>query len=59
MLYTCVPHQNFYKLHEWLVQKNDDKATMLIVDDDIDTLTMTANIVKSWYLISGCPALTV
>jgi hypothetical protein len=54
MLYTCVPHQNFYKLHEWLVQKNDDKATVLIIDDDIDTLTVTANTAESWYLISAC-----
>ena len=23
----------FLKLHEWLVQKNDDKAAILIVDD--------------------------
>ena len=42
----------FYKLHEWLVQKNDDKATILIVDHDIDTLTVTANTAESWYLIS-------
>lgn len=54
MFYTCVPHQNFYKLHEWLVQKNDDKAAIRIVDDDIDTLTVTANTAESWYLISGC-----
>jgi hypothetical protein len=54
MLCTCVPHQNFYKLQEWLVQKNDDKVIILIVDDDLDTLTVTANTAESWYLISRC-----
>jgi hypothetical protein len=41
MLNTCVPHQIFYKLQERLVHKNDEKATILIVDDDTDTLTVT------------------
>ena len=37
MLNTCVPHQIFY---ERLVHKNDENATILIVDDDTDTLTV-------------------
>lgn len=41
MLNTCMSHQIFYKLQERLVQRNDDKTTILIVDDDIDTLTVT------------------
>lgn len=41
MLNTCVPHQIFYKLQERLVHKNDEKATILVVDDDTDTLTVT------------------
>jgi PleD family two-component response regulator len=41
MLNTCMPHQVFYKLQERLVQKKDNKPTILIVDDDIDTLTVT------------------
>jgi hypothetical protein len=34
--------------------ENDDKATILIVDDDMDTLTVTVNTAKYWYPISGC-----
>jgi DNA-binding NtrC family response regulator len=30
-----------YKLQEWLVKRNSEKTTILIVDDDIDTLTVT------------------
>jgi len=36
-----MPHYNLYKLQEWLVKKNNEKTTILIVDDDIDTLTVT------------------
>ena len=41
MLNTCMSHQIFLKLQERLVQRNDDKTTILIVDDDIDILTVT------------------
>jgi DNA-binding NtrC family response regulator len=41
MLNTCVPHYTIYKLQERLVKKNNEKTTILIVDDDIDTLTVT------------------
>lgn len=41
MLNTCMPHHNLYKLRERLVEKNDEKTTILIVDDDIDTLKVT------------------
>src|SRR5918996_5431213 len=42
MLNTCMPHYNFYKLQERLVKKNNEKTTtIMIVDDDIDTLTVT------------------
>ena len=37
-----MPHRNLYKLQERLVKKNNEKTTILIVDDDIDTLTVTA-----------------
>jgi hypothetical protein len=35
MLNTCMSHKIFYKLQERPVQRNDDKTTILIVDDDI------------------------
>jgi DNA-binding NtrC family response regulator len=42
MLNTCMPHYTFYKLQERLVKKNNEKTTtIMIVDDDIDTLTVT------------------
>lgn len=41
MLNTCMPHYNLYKLQERLVKNNNEKATILIVDDDIDILTVT------------------
>ncbi|HEX2169140.1 MAG TPA: hypothetical protein VHF65_02465 [Nitrososphaera sp.] len=34
-------HQIFLKLQERLVQRNDDKTTIIIVDDDTDILTVT------------------
>ena len=36
-----MPHYILYKLQERLVKKNNEKTTILIVDDDIDTLTVT------------------
>lgn len=36
-----MPHHNLYKLQQRLVRKNNEKTTILIVDDDIDILTMT------------------
>lgn len=36
-----MPHRNLYKLQERLVRKNNEKTTILIVDDDIDILTVT------------------
>src|ERR671910_612797 len=42
MLNTCMPHYTLYKLQERLVKKNNEKTTtIMIVDDDIDTLTVT------------------
>jgi DNA-binding NtrC family response regulator len=41
MLNTCMPHYDLYKLQERLVKKNNERTTILIVDDDIDTLTVT------------------
>jgi DNA-binding NtrC family response regulator len=41
MLNTCMPYSYPYKLQEWLVKRNSEKTTILIVDDDIDTLTVT------------------
>lgn len=41
MLNTCMSHQIFLKLQERLVQRNDDKTTIIIVDDDTDILTVT------------------
>jgi DNA-binding NtrC family response regulator len=36
-----MPHHNVYKLQQRLVRKNNEKTTILIVDDDIDILTVT------------------
>lgn len=36
-----MPHHNLYKLQQRLVRKNNEKTTILIVDDDIDILTVT------------------
>ena len=36
-----MPHHNLYKLQQRLVRKNNEKTTILIVDDDRDTLTVT------------------
>jgi DNA-binding NtrC family response regulator len=36
-----MPHYNLYTLQERLVKKNNEKTTILIVDDDIDILTVT------------------
>lgn len=36
-----MPHRNLYKLQQRLVRKNNEKTTILIVDDDIDILTVT------------------
>jgi DNA-binding NtrC family response regulator len=41
MLNTCMPYFYPYKLQERLVKRNSEKTTILIVDDDIDTLTVT------------------
>lgn len=42
MLNTCMPHYTFCKLQERLVKKNtENTTTILIVDDDLDTLTVT------------------
>ena len=41
MLNTCMPYCYPYKLQERLVKRNSEKTTILIVDDDIDTLTVT------------------
>jgi DNA-binding NtrC family response regulator len=41
MLNTCMPYSYPYKLQERLVKRNSEKTTILIVDDDIDTLTVT------------------
>jgi DNA-binding NtrC family response regulator len=41
MLNTCMPHYYLYKVQERLVKKNTEKTTTLIVDDDIDSLTVT------------------
>jgi DNA-binding NtrC family response regulator len=42
MLNTCMPHYTFCKLQERLVKKNTENTmTILIVDDDLDTLTVT------------------
>jgi two-component system cell cycle sensor histidine kinase/response regulator CckA len=46
MLNTCMPHYTLYKLQERLVKKNNEKTTVLIVDDDIDTLTVTGRILE-------------
>jgi DNA-binding NtrC family response regulator len=36
-----MPYRNLYKLQQRLVRKNNEKTTILIVDDDIDILTVT------------------
>lgn len=36
-----MPHHKLYKLQQRLVRKNNEKTTILIVDDDIDILTVT------------------
>jgi DNA-binding NtrC family response regulator len=36
-----MPHRNLYKLQQRLVRKNNEKTPILIVDDDIDILTVT------------------
>lgn len=36
-----MPHHNLYKVQQRLVRKNNEKTTILIVDDDIDILTVT------------------
>jgi DNA-binding NtrC family response regulator len=36
-----MPHHNLHKLQQRLVRKNNEKTTILIVDDDIDILTVT------------------
>ena len=36
-----MPHYYVYKLQERLVKKNTEKTTTLIVDDDLDILTVT------------------
>jgi DNA-binding NtrC family response regulator len=36
-----MPHHNVYKLQQRLVRKSNEKTTILIVDDDIDILTVT------------------
>lgn len=41
MLNTCMPYYYLSKLQERLVKKNTEKTTTLIVDDDIDSLTVT------------------
>ncbi len=42
MLDTCMPHYLLYKLQERLVKKNsNEKPTILIIGDDIDTLRVT------------------
>ena len=41
MLNTCMPYSFFYKLQERLVKRSNEKTTILIVDDHIDTLTVT------------------
>jgi len=41
MLNTCMPYCYPYKLQERLVKRDSEKTTILIVDDDIDTLTVT------------------
>ena len=42
MLNTCVPYHTIYTLQEQPVKKNDEKTTILIVDDDIDVLKVTS-----------------
>ena len=41
MLNICMPYYFLYELHEQLVRRNNEKTTILVVDDDIDTLTLT------------------
>jgi len=41
MLNICMPQGYPYKLKERLVKRNNEKTTILIVDDDMDTLTVT------------------
>jgi DNA-binding NtrC family response regulator len=41
MLNICMPYFYPYKLQERLIKRNSEKTTILIVDDDIDTLTVT------------------
>jgi DNA-binding NtrC family response regulator len=36
-----MPYLLFYKLQERLVKRSNEKTTILIVDDDVDTLTVT------------------
>src|SRR5688500_12460891 len=42
MLNTCLPNYIPLQLQEPLVKKNNGKTTILIVDDDIDTVTVTS-----------------
>jgi DNA-binding NtrC family response regulator len=41
MLNICMPYYFLYELHGQLVRRNNEKTTILVVDDDIDTLTLT------------------
>jgi DNA-binding NtrC family response regulator len=41
MLNICMPYFYPYKLQERLIKRNSERTTILIVDDDIDTLTVT------------------
>jgi DNA-binding NtrC family response regulator len=41
MLNICMPYFYPCKLQERLIKRNSEKTTILIVDDDIDTLTVT------------------
>jgi DNA-binding NtrC family response regulator len=36
-----MPYYFLYELHGQLVRRNNEKTTILVVDDDIDTLTLT------------------
>src|SRR5215210_3789069 len=41
MLNICMPYFYPYELQERLIKRNSERTTILIVDDDIDTLTVT------------------
>ncbi len=41
MLNTRMPQYTLYELQEQFLKKNNEKMTILLVDDDVDTLTVT------------------